>query len=284
MGWSAAAGPGKGSGNGPTGPQRWQRWVLLAAVVLGTGSGGLLPLPVRLGIPAAQAQATAPVPPEVLNPVTQLEQAANRRDLGAVLNLLSPEFSHGDGFNRSQYGETLAAVWATYPDLQYRVRILSWQATSEGFSVETETTMTGTQTQGSRSLALTATVRSRQQIVAGQFRSQTILAEEAQTVVGTAPTLTVRLPETAPPGSRFNFDAIVREPLGNRILLGQALDEGVTAQDWLTPRPITLRSLNTGGLFKTGQAPANPDQRWISAVLVGDRGLVIHTRRLRVTN
>ena len=80
------------------------------------------------------------------------------------------------------------------------------------------------------------------------------------------------------------FDAIVQEPLGNQRLLGRVIDEGVTADDFTVPRPIDLEPLAAGGLFKIGNAPTNPDQRWISSVLIRSDGWVIDTRRLNVTN
>ncbi|NJN20946.1 MAG: nuclear transport factor 2 family protein, partial [Leptolyngbya sp. RL_3_1] len=42
--------------------------------------------------------------------------------------------------------------------------------------------------------------------------------------------------------------------------------------------------LAAGGLFKIGNAPDSPDQRWISSVLVRSDGWVIDTRRLNVAN
>jgi hypothetical protein len=94
----------------------------------------------------------------------------------------------------------------------------------------------------------------------------------------------VQLPETVAPNSRYSFDAIVTEPLGNRVLLGRAFEEGVTGDDFLTPRPVDLEALAAGGLFKIGRAPEKPDQRWVSAIIVRADGFVIETRRLGVAD
>ena len=67
------------------------------------------------------------------------------------------------------------------------------------------------------------------------------------------------LPERVVPGEDYGFDAIVQEPLGERYLLGAALDEGTTAEDIFTPRPIDLELLSAGGLFKLGDAPESTD-------------------------
>ena len=72
------------------------------------------------------------------------------------------------------------------------------------------------------------------------------------------------------------------EPIGNRYLLGAAVEEGVTATDFFTGRPLELELLAAGGLFKIGEAPSTPDSRWVSALLVRDDGLTVITRRLQV--
>lgn len=262
----------KGQGRG-----KQRLLAVVTALVLGGWGWGR-----GLGDSVAWGQAA---PPEVADVITQVETAANAQDVAGVLALMAADFTHGDGFDRAQYGDTLAAVWATYPELRYQVEILSWEAVPEGFVVETETTMTGLHREGDRTFTLTATVRSRQIITQGQIQSQEILAERSQLVAGAnPPTVTIQLPDTVRSNRRFSFDAIVQEPLGNRILLGRAIDEGVTSEDFLTPRPISLSALSAGGLFKIGRTGETPDQRWISAVIVSNGGFVINTRRLIVTD
>ena len=251
-------------------------WSTLSALVIGGLGWGTL-APTAIAAPPDTA-------PAALNEVLEdIETAANDQDVEAVMDLISADFVHGDGFNATAYATTLEALWATYPDLQYRVELLSWEAEGEGFVAETLTTITGTRVQAGRPFALTATLRSRQRFQGGQLIAQEILSESSQLTAGdNPPNLTVQLPETVAPNQRYGFDAIVQEPLGNRILLGRAFEEGVTAEDFLTPRPISLEALAAGGLFKIGRAPATDDQRWVSGVIVRADGIAIHTRRLNV--
>jgi hypothetical protein len=92
----------------------------------------------------------------------------------------------------------------------------------------------------------------------------------------------VQLPQTLTPGQTYSFDTIVLEPLEGRALMGSAVDEGVTAADFFTPRPVVLDLLTSGGLYKIGTAPAEPDNRWLSTVVVREDGMVVETRRVRV--
>ena len=132
-------------------------------------------------------------------------------------------------------------------------------------------------------MQLTAEVRSQQRYENGQIIAQEILSEQNRlTAGGMPPEITVLLPDTVAPGSQFTYDAIVSAPLGDRLLLGLAFDEGVTAEDFLAPRPVNLEALSAGGLFKIGTASEKSDQRWISAVIVREDGIVIDTRRLSV--
>lgn len=238
------------------------------------------------GLPRKAAAETPETAPSALTEaLTQIEAAANGQDLQAVMALYHADFSHGDGFDRDRYQETLSQLWSAYDSLEYDVELLSWESQGSALIAETLTTIQGTQMAFGREFALTAEIRSRQRFENGQIVSQEILSEHSQRVAGVnPPTLTVQLPEQVAPGAEFTFDAIVQEPLGDRVLLGRALDEGVTAEDFLAPRPIDLELLPAGGLFKLGKAPDKADQRWISAVIVREDGIVIDTRRLQVRN
>lgn len=235
-----------------------------------------------IGTPV-EAAAPDTAPAELVSTIEAIETAANAQNLDQLMALYSSSFEGPDGFTRDQYQSTLSEFWNQYSSLTYDVELLSWENTGSGLVAETLTTVTGSQLSAGRELALTAEVRSRQRYVDGQIISQEILAEETRLASGNnPPAVNVQLPATVTPGEEFNFDAIVQEPLGDRILLGLALDEGVTAEDFLTPRPVDLEALSAGGLFKLGKAPAKPDQRWISSVLVREDGIVIDTRRLTV--
>jgi hypothetical protein len=237
-----------------------------------------------VGMPV-QAATPETAPAELVATIEAIEAAANAQNLDQVMALYSDDFQGPDGFTRDQYQATLSEFWEKYASLTYDVELLSWDTDGTGLVAETMTTVEGTQRSAGRDVTVTASVQSRQRYENGQVVSQEILAEETHLASGdNPPRVTVQLPETVAPGASFNFDAIVAEPLGDRVLLGLALDEGVTSEDFLAPRPVDLEALSAGGLFKVGKAPAQPDQRWISSVLVRSDGIVIDTRRLTVEN
>jgi hypothetical protein len=92
----------------------------------------------------------------------------------------------------------------------------------------------------------------------------------------------VQIPPTLTPGQTYSFDTIVVEPLGERLLMGVAVDEGVTSNDFFEPRPVVFDLLTAGGLYKVGTAPTEPDNRWLSTVVIREDGMAIETRRVRV--
>lgn len=231
----------------------------------------------------AEAAPAETAPDDLTSAIAQIEAAANAQNIEQVMALYGDAFEGPDGFTRAQYQETLEQFWAQYMTLSYEVDLLSWEADGSAFLAETMTTVQGTQQRAGRELELTSQVRSRQRFEAGQIVSQEILSEQSHIESGVMPpTVEIQLPESVPVGGNFTFDAIVEEPLGDRLLLGLVLDEGVTSDDFLTPRPVDLERLTAGGLFKIGQAPAQADQRWISSVLIREDGFVVDTRRLQV--
>ncbi len=247
-------------------------------LILGTlMAGGIL------GPAMAEPANTAPAALAAM--LDDLEEAANRQDLAAVIALYDVDFSHEDGFDRSSYGAALADLWEVYPQLVYDVELLSWDGRGDAFVTETMTQISGTRFDSGREVTLVAAVQSRQRIENGQIVYQEILTEQTRVVSGAnPPTVVLHIPEQVAPGERYSFDAIVQEPLGNQRLLGRVIDEGVTATDFMVPRPIDLEPLAAGGIFKIGNAPDSPDQLWISSVLIRADGWVIDTRRLDVTD
>jgi hypothetical protein len=213
-----------------------------------------------------------------------IEAAANAQDLDEVMDYYSDAFASDTGFDHDLLRQTLEALWDQYTTLTYDIELLSWQADGpENYTIETVTRVEGTKIRPERRLTLTSEVESRQQLDAGQIVSQTILAEASQVTSGEAPPeLQVRLPETVSTGETYTFDAIVVEPLEGRSLMGVANEEGVTAQDFLEPRPVVFDVLSAGGLYKIGEAPADQDQRWVSAVVIREDGFVVDTRRIQV--
>lgn len=252
---------------------RWLR-ATLALVVLGTSL-----LPLRL----VRAESAATAPSQVKQTLAQIDAAANQRNLQAVLQFYTPNFANSDGLNRQSFGQALTEFWNRYPKVTYRTEIRSWQAEGKGYSVETVTSITGTQKVGGRALKLEATVRSKQYWEGQKIVRQEILAERSQLTSGAKPpAVEVNLPEQVAPGESYSFDVIVKEPVGNSILMGAAIEEVVKSGGYFNQPAVRLESLQAGGIFKVGKAPNSPENRWLSAVLVREDGMVLITRRLRV--
>ncbi len=236
---------------------------------------------------AAQTAKDAPnqgaAPPELTNMLMQIDAAANKADLAAVMRFYSPSFTSTDGLSYETLKKTLQALWKRYPNLTYKTELNSWQPEGNGFSTVTTTTISGKYPDQRRDLILSATIKSRQRFAANQIVEQQVLRERSQLTSGEKPpTVTMSLPEQVAPGQQFDFDAVVTEPLGERLLLGAALEEPINPENYLNPAPISLDLLTSGGLFKVGRAPDTAGDRWISAVIVRDNGITAVTQRLRV--
>ena len=222
-------------------------------------------------------------PPELIELLAQIDAAANRHDLEAVMAYYSLELTHSDGLTHDRLEQAVAALWQRYPNASYQTELTNWEATDNGFVIETRTTIAGREAITNHQLTLNAAIASRQRIEGQTIVEQTILGEQSRLTSGNRPpTVNVTLPATVSPGSEFTFDAVVQEPLGDRLLLGTALEESVSAEAYTSTPPIEFELLNAGGVFKVGQAPEAGD-RWISAVLVRDDGLTVVTQRLGIS-
>lgn len=255
---------------------RRQPWHLLSGLLFGLILSGGMQL-------RAEAAAPETAPAELVGTLEQLQAAANSQDIETVMQLYSPDFSSDDGFTQESLQAALKTLWERYPEITYRVELESWDETDGGYVVETVTYIEGAQVGTERDTDLISVIRSRQRLEAGQVVSQETLSERNQLTAGeNPPTVNVILPEQVAPGASYDFDAIVEEPLNDRYLLGAAIEEGTSATDFFTSRPIELELLSAGGLFKIGDAPTDSDSRWISALLIREDGMTIVTRRLRV--
>ncbi|HEY9826246.1 MAG TPA: nuclear transport factor 2 family protein [Stenomitos sp.] len=234
--------------------------------------------------PSTPAAVSAPAPTEIIDLLKKIDTAASRQDLNATLKFYSPAFTSGDGLDYKTFGEALKGFWQTTKSLQYQTQINNWQSQGgDHYLVETTTTVQGTQTAIEREMQLSATIRSRITITGQQIQTQEILSEQTRLTAGSAPpTILVNLPEQVNVGQSFSFDAIVKEPLGDALLLGSALEEPITPERYLRPSAIALEPLSAGGVFKVGQAPQQPSRHWISAILVKDNGITIVSQRLSV--
>lgn len=248
------------------------RWSLLPLSVLGMS---LWSLPTQAAPPE-----TAPA--VLVNALEQIEAASNEQDIDQVMAFYASDFINDDGFSYDTLAATLPQLWERYDTLDYRIELQSWENLDGVYVAETVTRINGVQTTPRR-LTLESVIRSRQEFVGDKIISQEILSERNELHSETpSPEVVVILPERVEPGNSYGFDAIVQDPLGERYLLGAALDEGTTPEDFFVPRPIDLELLSAGGLFKVGDAPDDADNLWVSGLLIHDDGLVIVTRRLRV--
>jgi hypothetical protein len=223
-------------------------------------------------------------PSQLTTLLTQLDAAANARNLNATLDFYGSTFSNNDGLNRQSLQQSLSSLWKRYPTLSYQTELKSWKNEGNGIVADTLTRITGTFKEGDRDYTLDSTLESRQRIENQKVVRQEILNERSQITSGSnPPTLKVNLPNQIKRGQNFSFDAIVQEPLGNDLLLGAALEETIKPEGYLNATAVNLEPLNSGGIFKVGKAPNNSEQHWLSAVIVRHDGITMVTHRLRIT-
>jgi len=236
-----------------------------------------------LGMNGLHAATPDTAPEEIRNTLQGIETAANRQDIDAVMAFYDDAFIHTDGFNRTTLESALENLWEQYSEITYRTELLAWAMEGEALVAETVTSITGEQNRSDRLLALEATIQSRQRFEAGKLIYQETISENSQLTFGpNPPRVEVNLPSQVAGGQAFNFDAIVEEPLGDKLLLGTAIDESVSASSYFTPQTLDLELLSAGGIFKIGKAPLLPEDQWISAVLIREDGIVLLTQRLRI--
>jgi hypothetical protein len=252
-----------------------------AVLLLGTG---VWHAPVYAETKPVQAPSKTPAPAALLDLLKQMDAAASRKDLNSTLKFYSPNFKHADGLDSKTLGETLKTFWQQNQSVQYQTQIDNWKAQGpDSYNVETTTTIQGIQKAADRDMKLTSTVRSRVTIANKTLTSQEILGEQTLLTTGVKPPVVqVSLPEQVNVGQTFNFDAVVKDPLGNNLLLGSAVEEPITSEQYLQRKEVILEPLSSGGLFKVGQAPKQPTRQWISAVLVQEGGMTIVSQRLNV--
>ncbi|GAB4142490.1 MAG: hypothetical protein Fur0046_19040 [Cyanobacteria bacterium J069] len=260
--------------------------VLLGVLLSWAGRvGAQTPPPVTPpSVPTAPpAPAAAPAPAELTEAIARLDAAASSRNVRDVMRLFSRSFRHADGLTYDTLSNALQKFWETYGNLTYQTTIDAWERDGNALTADTTTTITGTRDINGRILKLNSVLATRQRYEDGRIVSQEVLSEQTEVTSGDyPPSVQVQLPPQVLAGQSFDFDVIVQEPLGDRLLLGAAAEEPVNAEGYLSAAPLNLELLSAGGLFKTGQAPALPTSRWITGVLVREDGIVQHTRRLQV--
>jgi hypothetical protein len=235
------------------------------------------PTPVQ---PSGSVQAA---PTEILTLLQEIDAASSRKDLKAVLKFYSPTFTHSDGLNYTTLQPAVTAFWQSAKALQYATKVDSWKAQGDNYILETTTTIKGVQTAADRDMNLTSTIKSKTTIANQKIASQEILGEQTRLSTGEKPpAVQVNLPQQVNVAQTFNFDVVVTTPVGEDLLLGAAVEEPITPEQYLKRADVPLEPLAAGGLFKVGQAPAQPTREWISAVLIQEGGMTIVSQRLNV--
>jgi hypothetical protein len=255
--------------------QQLPKWSLVASIAL------LSPFNASLVKPVWAAPANT-APERLTQQLKALETAANNRDLEAVQDIYSNEATTVVG-SPQELTQKLKQFWEQYSKLDYQVELQSWEQQGNAIVAETVTRIRGLREQQERDIVLQAELRSRQQFVDGKIVSQEILSEQSQLYIGdNAPRVTVKVPNEVEVGKQFNFDVIVREPVGDNILLGAALEEEVTPTDYLKPQEVDLEILPAGGIYRLGEAPTNPGKRWLSAIIVRGNGMTLVSKRVNI--
>ena len=148
---------------------------------------------------------------------------------------------------------------------------------------ETLTTVIGNNQERGRKIQLEAKIKSRQTFQGDKLIRQEILSEETRLTSGeNPPEVTVNIPETVKVGEEFDFDVIVDDPLRDELLAGMAMLEKVDSDRYLDPSTMQLELLQSGGLFKRVPAAEEPQNRWLSAILVRSEGITMITHRVRI--
>jgi len=232
-----------------------------------------------------QAESPETAPPQLKTILTQIDSAANRRDVKGVMQFYAGNFKNSDGLTPRSMEQALRQLWQRYPQLTYRTELRDWKREGNALVAETVTVISGTQGSDGKNTKLESTLRSRQRFEGNKIVQQNILSERTQLSSGAnPPNVQVNLPEQVGVGQPFNFDVIVKEPLGDSLLLGSALEEPIKPDLYTKPTKFDLQLLPAGGIFKLGKAPTKPEDRWISAVLIRGDGMTMITQRLQVVN
>jgi len=227
-------------------------------------------------------------PQGLVKAIANLDSAASKQDLQAVMNFFADNFKQGDGLSRQKLKESLESLWQRYKEISYQTEIVKVEPKGDTYIVETKTKIRGTQGEGESKFKLLASLSSVQTYQNKgenwQILRQDILSEKSSLVSGEKPpTVELRLPEIIGIGRQFALDAIVAEPLESSLLLGAVVEEKVNPTNYIKDVTIDLEALKSGGIFKIGQAPYTEGDRWISVVLVRENGISINSQRVRVS-
>ena len=229
----------------------------------------------------AQAAPANTAPKSLTEQLNQLETAANTANLEAVRSAYSENFNTESGLNAEALTQKLEQLWETYSRLDYQIELESWEREGNVIVAETVTRIRGLREMQGEEAFLEAQLRSRQRFRDGKIVSQDTLEESSRVYIGNAPRVKVNAPNEVEVGEQFNFDVIVREPVGDDILLGAALEEEVTSSNYLVPKELDLEILPAGGIYRLGRID-RLGKRWLSVIIVRDNGITLVSERVNV--
>ncbi len=230
-----------------------------------------------------KAQSTSAIPSELIELTNKIDLAANSQDLESLSQYFSPQFQTSDGLNYNDFIYSLENLWQKYPDLRYRTIIESWEEKKGQLVATTLTTIVGNFNNEGRELNLLSNIRAKHYFEDKKLIEQEILTEKTEITSGEKPPeVIINLPETAKPGSEFDFDVIVTEPLGSDLLLGGALETEVSDKLYTESFAIELDALSSGGIFKRVRIPRDSDDLLYSVILIRADGLRLITQRVKI--
>ena len=230
-----------------------------------------------------QAAEPSSAPPQLTTAISKIDATANQHNLEPLKQLYSPNFTTSDGLDYPTFEAALQSLWKRYPDLKYSTQLKSWEKDGDTLVAQTVTKMEATSKWQGMPAKFRGVVESRQVFQGDKLLRQEILSEKMTLTSGAnPPEVDVRLPEMVRPNQEFDFDIILRESIGNNLLAGTAFTQDIDKASYLNLVNLNLELLQSGGLFKRAKAPAKPEDRWLSALLVSADGVTLVTQRLRV--
>lgn len=219
--------------------------------------------------------------PQIKALLQKFDAVANENNPERLGEIYSPDFSNSDGLTFAQVEANLQNLWDTYENLTYSTQLKNWQQEGETVVVETITQIQGERPWLGATAQLNGEITSRQTFINQKLVRQEVLAEKMILSAGdNPPEVDINAPSQVQPGQEFDFDVIVKDPIGEDLLAGTAFAQKIDPDNYLDPSQVKLELLQAGGLFK--RAIAGEDPQWLSALLVTPEGMVLVSQRLAI--